>query len=245
MLDNLSRRDSRWSTTDTKDKMIIRIFEQSRTVTLCRAQSLLDWKGISVSLMTINPRLIASGYKHHSTAIKPFLSERHIEKCLLSTAENIDRNFSNVVFTDEASFWAWSTHKQPWSILGKPRFQLIVKIPAKVHAGGCFSKQVFGTLYPFTSTLNAERMKENYQKCFLKSTRKWFGTDLSAWILQEDNDPKQRCRLFTKWSITTLGRPAQSPDINPIFIFYTINSFFSHICNLFWVSKSIRMAKLC
>ena len=47
-----------------------------------------------------------------------------------------------------------------------------------------------------------------------------FGADTADWILQEDNDPKQRSRLCTAWKtengITTLDWPSQSPDANPI-----------------------------
>lgn len=62
-----------------------------------------------------------------------FLSESHIEKRWQWAAENIDRDFSNVVFTDEASFWACNTHKRAQSIRGKPRIQCTDLHPLKVY----------------------------------------------------------------------------------------------------------------
>lgn len=131
MVDDLPGQGSRRSTTKPEDMVIVWIFEQN-------PQRLLKWKGISISLMTIKPRLIAYGYRYSSTATKTFLSESHIEKCLTCN------DFSNVVFTDEASFWASNNHKRAWSIQEKPRIQHTVKHPTKGHIWACCSKQGFG-----------------------------------------------------------------------------------------------------
>jgi len=39
--------------------------------------------------------------------------------------------------------------------------------------------------------LNAEKMRSIYQKCLLKSGKIFFSSDVTSWVLQEDNDPKQ------------------------------------------------------
>jgi len=73
--------------------------------------------------------------------------------------------------------------------------QRTVKHPVKLHVWGCFCKRGFGCLYLFTDNLNAEKMCTIYQKCLLKSAEKFFGSDRTSWLLQEDNDPKHRSKL--------------------------------------------------
>ena len=50
---------------------------------------------------------------------KPLLSEVHMEKHLAWATENVDRDLSNVLFSDEASFWAWVPIKHAWSASGE------------------------------------------------------------------------------------------------------------------------------
>ena len=68
--------------------------------------------------------------------------------------------------------------------------------------------------------MNAQKMLQIYERGLLRSATKMFGADTADWILQEDDDPKHRCRLCTAWKtengITTLDWPSQSPDANPI-----------------------------
>ena len=94
------------------------------------------------------------------------------------------------------------------------------KHPVKVHVWGCFSQHGFGCLELFTENLNAQKMLQIYERGLLRSATKMFVTDTADWILQENNDPKHRSRLCTAWKIengiTTLDRPSQSPDANPI-----------------------------
>lgn len=177
-------------------------------------------KSVEVSLNTIRRRLRDANYGWRCTKLKPFLSDKHVEKRLLWARANIDHDFSNVIFTYESSFWVWSTRRHAWSTRAVPVIQRTVKHPVKVHVWSCFYKQGFGVLYLFTGNLNAQKMNKIYEQCLLKSARRWFGPDNSLWVLQEDNDSKHRSRACTEWKrengITTLDWPSQSPDVNPI-----------------------------
>lgn len=219
-VDDLPERGTRRSTSEKNDKAIFKIFEKNPVCSLRKAKLLLSKKGIEVSLNTIQRRLHDNNYGWRSTKLKPFLSDKHVEKRLLWARANLDRDFSNVIFTDESSFWAWDTRRHAWSTRAVPVIQRTVKHPVKLHVWGCFSKQGFGILYLFTDNLNAEKMKKIYEQSLLKSARRWFGPDNSLWVLQEDNDPKHRSRACTEWKrengITTLDWPSQSPDANPI-----------------------------
>ncbi|CAK9833697.1 Transposable element Tcb2 transposase [Anthophora retusa] len=219
-VDDLPERGKRCSTSEKDDKAILRIFEKNPGCSLRKAKLLLAKKGVEVSLNTIRCRLRDADYGWRCTKLKPFFSEKHVEKRVLWARANIDRDFSNIIFTDESSFWAWGTRRHAWSPRAVAIVQRTVKHPVKVLVWGCFCKQGFGALYLFTDDLNAQKMIQIYQRCLLKSARRWFGSDNSLWVLQEDNDPKHRSRACTEWKrengIRTLDWPSQSPDANPI-----------------------------
>lgn len=219
-VDDLPERGKRRSTSKSDDKVICAIFQKHPDFSLRQVKELLLKKGINVSLNLIRRRLHESKIKYRSTNMKPFLSEKHVENRLNWAKENIDRDFSKVIFTDESSFWAWLPRRHAWSTQSNRVVQRTVKHPAKVHVWGCFCSKGFGVLYVFTGNLNAEKMNEIYRKCLLKSAKRWFGPDTSAWVLQEDNDPKHRSHACTEWKrengITTMNWPSQSPDANPI-----------------------------
>lgn len=144
-----------WRSTTKKNDKAIKIFEKNPGCSLRRAKNLLLKKGVEVSLNIIRRRLFDSEYGWWLTKLKPFLSQKHIEKRLEWAKINIDRDFANIIITDESSFWAWITRRFAWSIRHDPVVQHTVKYPVKVHVWGCFYKQGFGTLYLFTDNLNA------------------------------------------------------------------------------------------
>ncbi|CAK9813142.1 Transposable element Tcb2 transposase [Anthophora plagiata] len=199
-VDDLPERGRRRSTSEREDnKSILKIFEKNPGCSLRKAKIVLAKKGVQVSLNTIRRRLRDANHGWRCTKLKPFLSEKHVEKRLLWARANIDREFSNIIFTDESSFWAWGTRRHAWSPSGVPVIQRTVKHPVKVHVWGCFCKHGFGALYLFTDNLNAQKMINIYQHCVLKSARRWFSSDNRLWVLKEDNDPKHRSRACTKW----------------------------------------------
>lgn len=143
-----------------------------------------------------------------------------LKKNLCLAKEKLDRDWGKVIFTDESSFWAWSSLSKAWASKHNRLLQRTVKHPVKVHVWGCFCQSGFGCLFVFTGILNAERMCKIYQKCLMRSAKKLFGSDTTTWVLQVDNDPKHRSKLCSKCrrqnSITTVAWPAMSPDANPI-----------------------------
>ncbi|KAJ8947238.1 hypothetical protein NQ318_012004 [Aromia moschata] len=185
-----------WRTTTAKqDKVIIGLFRRTPALTLRAARAYLsnNKRGVRRSMLQ----------KRNAWA-----------------TENIGRNWSNVIFSDEASFWAWVPKNRAWSTPGEKLVQRTVKHPVKLHVWGCFSKRGFGCLELFTQNLDAAKLLKIYKKGLLKSAQKMFGAGNNNWILQEDNDPKHRSRLCTSWKrengIVTLDWPSQSPDANPI-----------------------------
>ena len=196
-VDDLPERGLSRATTTKEDKAILCLFQNKPGISLRCAQIKLRMKGINVSLNTIRSRLREKNVSFRSTLKKPLLSENHVERRLAWARENLNRDWDNVIFTDESSFWAWSSLSKAWTTKSNRVLQRTVKHPAKVHVWGCFSKHGFGCLFLFTSNLNAKKMCTIYQKCLLKSAEQFYGSDRTSWVLQEDNDPKHRSKLCT------------------------------------------------
>ncbi|CAK9806971.1 Transposable element Tcb1 transposase [Anthophora quadrimaculata] len=219
-VDNFEGRGKKWRTTTRQDRIVVQMFKKNPSLSLRHACKILEKKGIKISMATINKRLEESEIKLQSTLLKPLLSERHVENRFAWAQQNVHRNWENIIFTDESSFWAWIPQKRAWSMKGHPMLQRTVKHPIKVHVWGCFCSLGFGNLYLFTDTLDAKLMLKIYEKCLLKSAKVWFGEDNTSWMLQEDNDPKHRSRLCRDWKaengINVLEWPSQSLDANPI-----------------------------
>lgn len=219
-VDDLPDRGSRGSVSKKDEKVIMNMFLRNPGLSLRRGQAKLRQKGINISHVTIRNHLRANNVKYRSTLKKPLLSEKHVTKRLAWAKENIDRDWSNVIFSDECSVWGFTFVPRAWSSSSSDFVQRTVKHPIKIHLWGCFSKKGFGTLHLFTENLNAAGMVKIYGKALLPTARSQFITKNEDWILQEDNDPKHRSRLCTSWKlekgIVTLDWPAQSPDMNPI-----------------------------
>ena len=128
----------------------------------CQSASKVKAARAIVNMNTIRRRSAKAKVQYLSARQKPLLSEVHMEKRLAWATENVDRDWSNVLFSDKASFWAWIPIKHAWSAAGERFLQRTVKHPIKIHVWGCFTQRGFGCLELFTENLNAK-------KCF-KST---------------------------------------------------------------------------
>lgn len=219
-VDDLPERGKIRKTSKKEDTLITSMFAGKKAITLREGQSKLKKKGLEVSVGTIRARLHEKNIKYRSTIKKPLLLEKHVNKRLSWAAENMHRDWRQVIFTDESSFWARTGISRAWSSSTQRFVQRTVKHAIKVHCWGCFSSKGFGRLCIFTDNLNAEKMVKIYEKYLIPSAETWFGSDKESWTLQEDNDPKHRSHRCTQWKcengINVLDWPSQSPDANPI-----------------------------
>lgn len=97
--------------TKKDEKKIFAVFSKDPTLTLREGAAKLKAKGVDISYETIRRHLLANKVKYQSTLEKPMLSEKHVEKRVAWAKENLDRNWSNVIFSDEFSFWAFPSIK--------------------------------------------------------------------------------------------------------------------------------------
>lgn len=97
------------------EKKILALFSKDPTLTLREAAVKLKAKGVDISYGTIRRHLLANKLKYRSTLEKPMLSAKHVEKRVEWAKENLDRDWSNVIFSDESSFWAFPSIKHAWT----------------------------------------------------------------------------------------------------------------------------------
>ncbi len=109
-----------------------------------------------------------------------------------------DMDWNRVIFTDESTFKLNQNIRRLWQFLSKRKVTRSMKHPLKVHVWGCFSAQRFRSIIFFTQNLNGKYMCIIYRKGLLPSAARLF-PDSDNCILQEDNDPKHRSKIATKW----------------------------------------------
>jgi len=107
-----------------------------------------------------------------------FKAENHVTKRLEWAKANLNRDWNNVIFMDESSFW--SSLSKAWSTKLNRVLQRTIKHPVKVHIWECFSKRDFGCFFLFMDNLNAEKMRSIHQKCLLKFADKFFSSDVTS-----------------------------------------------------------------
>ncbi|GJQ86076.1 hypothetical protein Trydic_g23149 [Trypoxylus dichotomus] len=57
------------------------------------------------------------------------------------------RDWQNVIFSDESSFWAFSSQRKAWSVRGKPMLQRSVKHPLKKNFASTFDNLWWPALF--------------------------------------------------------------------------------------------------
>lgn len=215
-VDDFPERGKTDTMSSKQDKVILQLFEDNPTLPLREAKAKLAEKGINISINSIRQHLRAIITLYRS--MKPLLSEAQMQKRMAWATKNINRDWSKVIFSDEATFRVCVQIKR--SAHGTNIFQSIVKHPIKVNVWGCFSDRGFGCLELFTKNLNAEKMVQIYKRGLLRSANKMFGSNIKDWVLQEDDDPKHSNSLCRAWKeqngIVTIDWPSQSPDASPI-----------------------------
>ncbi len=207
------------ATNKADERAILNSINQKRPISAPKIQSKLKKKGKVVSLATIHRRLKENGVVFGSVMTKPLISDDHQRKRLKWAKENIDRDWSNVIFTDESTFTTFAYKKKVWRLKYSRPIVRTVKHPAKLHVWGCFSSYGFGELFCFVGNLNSEFLINIYENALLPSANKWFKQN-EPWYLQEDNDPKHKSKMAEAWriqhNVNRISWPANSPDCNPI-----------------------------
>ncbi|CAK9825932.1 hypothetical protein ANTRET_LOCUS3857 [Anthophora retusa] len=101
-VDDLPDRGVKRKFSEKDDKQILTLFSKNPELSLRQGQMKLEEKGLNISLDTIQRHLQAHDVKWRSTIKKPLLTEKHAKARLAWAKENINRDWSKVIFSDEA-----------------------------------------------------------------------------------------------------------------------------------------------
>ena len=219
-VDDVPRTGRSRATNEKQDMAMVKIIDENPTLTSEEVANKISKKGVIVSSRTVRRRLNQSGLNYGRPTKKPLLKPEHIKKRLNWASENINRDWSRVVFTDESTFRYNQCINRLWKRKGEHKIVRVVKSSTKVNLYGSFSARGFGKLVIFTGNLTGKKLVQIYKRGLLPSAQKMYGNKTSNWILQEDNDPKHKSRVANAWkaenNIQVMSWPPYSPDCNPI-----------------------------
>ena len=177
----------------------------------------LERTGLKIHPTTISRRLNKLGYHYKVPASKPLLSKKQKLARLKFGRENGDRDWSNVIFTDEFTIKLGANRERFWKRRNSRIYLRKQKYPGKINIWGCFTSSGFGKIILFKENLNAEKMISIYEKGLLRS---YISLGNTNYLLLEDNDPKhtsKKAKIYKKnHKINQISFPANSPDLNPI-----------------------------
>ena len=186
--------------TNTKeDNSIVQIAAKKRKVSSTQIAQQMIGTGTNISSTTVRRRLNEAGYEYLDLMGKPLLTDASRENRLKWGEKNLNRDWSSVIFTDEATIDIFRNPNNVWKKKGERVQYPKVKHPLKVHVWGCICGGGFGNIYCFTENMNSELLCKIYQKSFIPSAKMLFGAEDQTWVIQEDNDPKHKSKKATNF----------------------------------------------
>ena len=117
------------------------------------ALKLKNKHGIEVERTTISRFLVDKGFKWKGPQIVFRNNEQDQQNRLEFSLKNKDRNWEDVLITDEVSFYLWSPGKNRWVAAGDTYQRTKTKYSNKVHARGAFSSKGVIELQFFTGNM--------------------------------------------------------------------------------------------
>lgn len=176
----------------------------------------LEKENINISKRTVVRRLNENGFKYKKPPGKPPLSDNHKQKRIKWAEDNLNRDWSLVIFSDEGTLIKGHNGKFRWVNANDLNdVNETVKYPLKINLWSCIKSDGPNRIHIFENTMDAEMYKE----ILCSNILDLFISDNNL-IFQNDNDPKHRSKsvdgLLKELNIVNLSWPSYSPDLNPI-----------------------------
>lgn len=206
------------TTTPQQDKSLIRFVRRHPEKSSIKvAANLKEKTGVNLSASIVRRRLVAAGLKAHPYTSKPALTKKHKDDRLQFAKRSLRRQWSNVLFSDEAKIYLGTRKKLGRRRIGEKLYKRKFKHPGSLNIWGCFGRGGFGKIHIFRENLTGKLYREILDEHLLPSAARVVP---ASWVFQDDNDPKHRSHVVEAWltehKIKHLDWPANSPDLNPI-----------------------------
>lgn len=208
-------------------RRIIRMRKADNTVQVTKA--LKNVTNQSISSQTVRRNLKEIGLRAVVKKKRPRLNKRHrrerldwAERCKNYTLEDWKR----VVWSDETKINRLGSDGRKWVLkeVGEPLSDRLVESTVKFGGGnvmmwGCMLWEGTGYGARIEGKMDA-KLYCSILEDELQNSIEYYNKTSSDVEFQQDNDPKHKSQLATKWfedhEYDVMKWPAQSPDINPI-----------------------------
>ena len=190
------------------------------------ARELKRQKVADVSYVTVHRTAHRRGLHAFKQRKTSRLSKTHKRGRLKFATANSNKDWSNVVFSDEHTFKRFKG--------GNPRHDFVwaksvSEVPGKemerwgltVDAWGGFSSQGKTELALYEGTLDAHAYQDILENSLLPAAQEWFGDEKEGWELQQDKASCHTAKSTKRWLEqhgfeVVEGWPTKGDDINPM-----------------------------
>ncbi|RWR98614.1 hypothetical protein B4U79_15264 [Dinothrombium tinctorium] len=179
------------------------------------AKAVVQRGGPRVHPSTVWRTLRTAGFLKWMPKVTPMLTEEHKRKRVEWCLQNRDRDWSNIVFTEESYFQFYQNVVLEW---GKKRPQKPTpKYGPRLMIWGGISLRGTTILKIARGSVDAAYYQEILGECLLETMSTLYP---DGYILQQDNARPHTAKKTQEWfrdhSVQVLPWPPCSPDLNPI-----------------------------
>nr|CAH7734211.1 unnamed protein product [Callosobruchus chinensis] len=180
--------------------------------------------GLNCCKKTICNYLHKNGIHKRSPAVKPMLSGEHRRRRLQFCQENLNRDWSNVVFSDEKMFSTSLDHRPPLWRPNNTRYDPANVIPSRrsgrstMGYWGWMTSDGPGDLVEINDKMNSQEYVDILENGFIPSYRILYPEGAVNFV--QDNSAVHTAHIVRNYlaqnSYNVIAWPAKSPDLDPI-----------------------------